>query len=309
MNVFLSNIIEQKKCHLVLLFILFFSNSYAISDTVKLYFQLSKYELSTDAKHTIDSLIYYEYIKTTDSLLIVGYADYLGTDTYNDTLSNKRADMVKDYLLRMGTPMKRIALCVGRGEVSRPVELPEGYAPDRRVDLIINPQLIKPQPTVPKPKIVSQPNKLSIKRIPDSTENGPKDFSSININELEIGETFVLNNIYFYTGMHTVKEESFPELRYLLQIMQEHSNLKIKIEGHVCCISPTAPDALDEGTLELALSTNRAKAIYFYLKESGIDAERMRFEGFGKTRPRVKKEVTEADAQANRRVEIRITDK
>jgi outer membrane protein OmpA-like peptidoglycan-associated protein len=87
--------------------------------------------------------------------------------------------------------------------------------------------------------------------------------------------------------------------------MRQNPNLKISIEGHVCCIKDT-PDALDIDTFEPQLSVNRAKAIYQYLTSRGIDTSRLSYIGYGRRRPMVDPELSEEDAEKNRRVEIRI---
>jgi outer membrane protein OmpA-like peptidoglycan-associated protein len=50
---------------------------------------------------------------------IVGYTDRLGTDSYNQRLSQRRAEVVKGYLVSKGVPASRLN-AIGRGE-SQPV--------------------------------------------------------------------------------------------------------------------------------------------------------------------------------------------
>jgi flagellar motor protein MotB len=54
------------------------------------------------------------------------------------------------------------------------------------------------------------------------------------------------------------------------------------------------------------LSTARAKAVYDYLVENGIEAKRMRYKGLAGQFPIVMPELSEADRTTNRRVEILI---
>jgi outer membrane protein OmpA-like peptidoglycan-associated protein len=51
------------------------------------------------------------------------------------------------------------------------------------------------------------------------------------------------------------------------------------------------------------VSEARAKAIYDYLVQKGIDAKRLRYRGMGNYFPKVNPEITEEDRIANRRVE------
>jgi outer membrane protein OmpA-like peptidoglycan-associated protein len=104
-----------------------------------------------------------------------------------------------------------------------------------------------------------------------------------------------------------MKPESMEALEKLYSVLKNNPNLKISIEGHVCCVRD-APDALDIDTYEPHLSVNRAKAIYNYLVEKGIDPGRLTYVGYGRRRPVIEVEQSEEDAEKNRRVEIRITD-
>src|SRR5690606_34824300 len=106
--------------------------------------------------------------------------------------------------------------------------------------------------------------------------------SNLDLSNVEVGQTIVLDKIYFHSGRHYVKDESLPELEKLYKVLVAYPELKIQIEGHVCCVN--AIDALDEDTFELALSVNRAKFIYQYLIRKGIDRRRLFFRGFGRSR-------------------------
>ncbi|MDZ7846643.1 MAG: OmpA family protein [Owenweeksia sp.] len=55
------------------------------------------------------------------------------------------------------------------------------------------------------------------------------------------------------------------------------------------------------------MSTDRARAVYDYLVEQGIAANRLSYEGFGDTKP-VASNDTEAGRAQNRRTEIRIVE-
>jgi len=74
------------------------------------------------------------------SIVVEGHTDSTGTDAKNDTLSQQRADSVKDYLVNRGVPSERITT---RGfGASHPVtsnDSAEGRANNRRVEIIIEP--------------------------------------------------------------------------------------------------------------------------------------------------------------------------
>lgn len=269
-----------------LMVLMFFNLPYSSAqDTVSIYFQLNKYALTSYNTQRVDSLLYHDIIKNNQRIMIVGYTDNLGTDDYNINLSKRRANTVKDYLAYMNIDTTMIYMCIGKGEVKRNIELPQGYATDRRVDIILN----YTQPTVK--KLQSSPTS-----------------KSYDVTNVPVGKTFILRNIHFLAERHVLTQASEPELENLYQTLIDYPTLKIRIEGHVCCIWG-APDALDIDTKENALSLNRAKYIYEYLVDKGIDSVRLEYLGLGRKRPLIPVERTEADRAKNRRVEIRILSK
>ncbi len=72
------------------------------------------------------------------NILVVGHTDNVGTDTYNLTLSEKRASSVADYLKSVGVTGSRLSI-QGRGETEPKVENDNdnGRQLNRRVELAI----------------------------------------------------------------------------------------------------------------------------------------------------------------------------
>lgn len=76
------------------------------------------------------------------NVVITGYADRLGNDNYNQKLSERRANAVKDYLVSKGVAADRLK-AVGKGEANPVVEcndknraaLIKCLEPNRRVDV------------------------------------------------------------------------------------------------------------------------------------------------------------------------------
>jgi len=76
--------------------------------------------LSDDAKRTLDGVAgQVTSLKSGFMLEIQGYTDSVGSENYNDGLSQRRAESVLRYLVSKGVPLFRIAI-VGLGE-SNPV--------------------------------------------------------------------------------------------------------------------------------------------------------------------------------------------
>jgi outer membrane protein OmpA-like peptidoglycan-associated protein len=87
--------------------------------------------------------------------------------------------------------------------------------------------------------------------------------------------------------------------------MSGNHNLRIRIEGHVCCVAAKL-DGLDYDTGTQDLSLQRAKFIYEYLIKNGISSDRMSYVGLGGANKIYPEELTPAQQTINRRVEIRI---
>jgi OOP family OmpA-OmpF porin len=101
-------------------------------------FDFDKSTIRRDAADTLDEAARILREEQQVSVSVDGHTDARGTDEYNQRLSERRADAVKDYLVRVGVGGGRLQ-AQGFGE-SRPVasnETEEGRAQNRRVELNI----------------------------------------------------------------------------------------------------------------------------------------------------------------------------
>lgn len=268
-------------------------------DTIHIRYDIGIPTLQPSDKRMLDSLV--RHIRNR-KLLIYSYADYLGTESPNQHLSDSRALEVKRYLLQRGIKPKQIMVCTGLGEVSGQGG-PEGNPRNRRTDIFIR-KVKKPPPPVAKAKPSRiKPAKPKVIMPPAKKESKPK-FTKIDIKRLKVNTTIRLKHIRFYTGKAVVMPGSSGEMENLYKVMTDNPNLKIKLEGHVCCC--VYPDGFFKNTPTWGLSVDRAKMIYQYLIDRGIAAERMQYEGFGRTRPIRDNERTQEEGEVNRRVEVRI---
>ena len=278
-------------------------------DTFRLYFDLNVANLSKNTEKKIDLLIYNDKIINGSTIMVIGYADFLGSEAYDKNLSMQRAKNVKEYLVKYGVDAEFIKVCLGKGKVEhRDMTDKDGNANDRRVDIVVNNQ-VRRYETVLKSAGSGTTTNGKNKKDTDTKKKNGNGSSGPDIKELtqlKAGETLLLKNVYFPPGSHYIKPESYETLEKLYRILNDNPKLKISIEGHVCCIHDV-PDALDIDTNEPVLSLNRAKAIFGYLVKKGIAEDRLQYIGFGKQHPIVTFERTEDDADKNRRVEIRIT--
>ncbi|GAB4248648.1 MAG: hypothetical protein Kow0079_00900 [Vicingaceae bacterium] len=138
---------------------------------------------------------------------------------------------------------------------------------------------------------------ININRKTDTT------YSKVKLEPIEIGKKSNLTNINFYGDSPKILPESEDALVMLTNFLKVNNNVNIEIEGHVN--GPHQRNSNDFKTL----SKKRAKAIRDYLVNNGISSERITFAGYGNSQMLFPEAVTEAQKKANRRVEIRITDK
>ena len=269
---------RNMKILLSLLLLAISGQAWSQEQTTRVYFDFDKHLVNAAAKAELDKFI--AAYQSGTQLTLKGYCDPIGTDGYNDRLSDQRTEAVQEYLLANGIPASAIILRKGFGE-REPVNgnrTAEERQENRRVDIIWS---------APPPPVAELKEK---------------------IDSVKVGETIRLQNINFYGGSHRFLPESMPALNELLEVMKSHPTLVIEIQGHICCFLG-AEDQPDYDANDRNLSSNRARAVYDYLVSNGIDASRMSHKGFAGTVPLVNPERTEADRTANRRVEVKIIKK
>jgi outer membrane protein OmpA-like peptidoglycan-associated protein len=70
---------------------------------------------------------------------IIGHTDNTGTDSFNNPLSEDRANSVKSYLLSQGVPGSRMTTAgMGRYQPIATNDTPDGRQQNRRVEVFIN---------------------------------------------------------------------------------------------------------------------------------------------------------------------------
>ena len=262
-------------------------------------FDFNKYDITTTAAARLDSIISSPTAKIKGlTLFMFGHCDSIGNNDYNDALSKKRVEAVKQYLLDRGLDLGTITEqhYLGKREPLSANTTEQGRLMNRRVELLF----ILP----PEEKVVEKPIEKPAEPVIE------KPLTKIILDTaVKAGTRIALQNLNFYGGTHTLLQQSMPVLEELLSIMQNNPGLVIAIEGHVCCI-PDKGDGVNFETGYANLSEMRAKTVYTYLIEKGIDANRISFKGFGHKNPIYPyPERTEQERVSNRRVEVRIISK
>jgi outer membrane protein OmpA-like peptidoglycan-associated protein len=120
----------------------------------------------------------------------------------------------------------------------------------------------------------------------------------IRLKKAKPGQTLRLENIKFVGDDIGFLPSSRASLLSLHKFMEENPTAKIEIGGHV-----NAPDMRNLPKLK-KLSKDRAKAVYDYLVEKGIEPSRIDYKGWGNSKMIYKKPLNEKQNEENRRVEV-----
>ena len=185
-----------------LLGLLFFHKNSAQKnvDTLRLFYVINEVQSQTNFSK-IDSLVKKLNAKNIQ-LKLFGYADYLHDNSYNQALSQKRADAVKNYLLKNHYAKVTVLLSKGMGEkFSKPLESREGEAFQRRVDVVLD-RVIPLNESDTRPVQIGKPL---------------EELEKVNLHELEKGQSMVLEGLSFIPGRHILLKESMPVLEKLLK--------------------------------------------------------------------------------------------
>ncbi len=120
-------------------------------------------------------------------------------------------------------------------------------------------------------------------------EGGPRSL----YDDLQAQGSVTTTAIRFDSGSAVIRPESTAMLASVAQMLKEHPDLRLRIEGH------TDSDGADDANL--TLSQQRARAVSAFLAERGIDASRLDAQGFGEGKP-VNDNATPEQKAQNRRV-------
>lgn len=119
------------------------------------------------------------------------------------------------------------------------------------------------------------------------------------IEPLGEGKSMQIDEIEFFPGSSEFLQTAEPKLRRLKDFLALNAGVKVEIQGHV--------HSNGENTFEAQkLSEARAKRVYHYLVENGIDKNRLTTVGYGNTKPIFPNAKFASEEQSNRRVEIKV---
>lgn len=131
------------------------------------------------------------------------------------------------------------------------------------------------------------------------SQNAPDSvyYIEIALQPISVNATIVLNNVFFDLNKYDLKPESAVELDNIVKLLKENPDIKVMISGHT--------DSTGREEDNKLLSARRAQAVVNYLVQNGIDARRLKSEGFGSSQP-IAPNTTEEGRARNRRTELKV---
>ena len=239
--------------------------SVSAQQKITVYFDFDQDVLNDNAVQLLDT---WSLIGNVEVTKIYGFCDWKGTNSYNDSLSMRRVKTIYNFLKEKNIKVRDNYEVRGFGE---DFEQSKKQSENRKVLIMYE---IKKDTVIPESPLQKK------------------------IRNSKTGDKITLENINFFNMSPRVLAKSKPVLYDLLCAMQDNPNLKIEIQGHVCC------QTTEQNT---ALSVSRARAIYNYLISQKINRKRLSYKGFGTTMPiHPIPEKNEVEEFENRRVEIMI---
>lgn len=115
---------------------------------------------------------------------------------------------------------------------------------------------------------------------------------------VKVGQTIRLRNLYFRADSTVLESKSYPVLDEVFAFLQKNKRLIVEIGGHTNGL-PEDEDYC------MQLSTSRAKEVVDYLLDKGLPEYRIKYKGYGKSKP-IASDKTPLGRQRNQRVEIKI---
>lgn len=129
---------------------------------------------------------------------------------------------------------------------------------------------------------------------PGLVQNAGCPLVQVTEKKLEIGD-----KVYFDTNAAVIQERSFALLDAIAKTLADHPEVEqVSVEGHT--------DNQGKPFKNLSLSKKRAAAVVKYLTDKGVDAKRLKSQGFGQDKPIASNDTEDGQGQ-NRRVEFVIT--
>lgn len=256
-------------------------------DTLHVYFETASSEIKEGDREFVRAWMQKH---SADSISMKAYCDSRGSTRYNDALALKRLNAV-------------------RGLLNVPPQWGEALGEREQLAAGTDAVALQQNRVV---RLLAFPKTKSSTMIVEEVLHTTSDFNSDFANRLlhpstskgDTARPVVLDGLQFQGGTDRFLPEGAEVLAQLLETMQLHAQLRIRITGHVCCVPVRSADGENILTGTKTLSVDRAMAVRSYLMEHGIEAQRIEVRGVGGSKPMYWPEYTERERQGNRRVEV-----
>ncbi len=313
--------------------------------STEVYFDFGEDELTLTSDSTLIAFLEALTVEPSLRIKITAHTDSIGSIKNNLALSKRRAENVKSFLVEKGFPDTLIRIShFGESKPTTSNQSEEGRQLNRRATVealekipmaylsgeVLNQESgkgIKADIVIHGKAYRDSFQTDSVGRfsryVPDNTVIGIDVFAEgfffdtrmtkveggklppleIKLPKAKKGESVDIKNLYFVGNKAVLLEASEPTLPKVLKFMELNPGLTVEIAGHVNF--PNRPP-VGEDTWEYKLSVSRAKMVYDYLLENGINQERIRYKGYGNAQMKYPYATSEEQMKFNRRVEIRV---
>jgi len=277
------------------------------------------------------------------SVRLEARTDSVGSPQYNLALANRRLNFVRNELIKRGVEEDRfIEFVFGEEEPLADNNSPEGRQANRSVRVVaglyspvrmISGRFVSdedgrgiggilytgsrhhndsfkidssgefsfPVPVVDNIFFIeffSREDRIKRKTYLNLNEINPS-FLTIPLKVLQIGETINFLDICFFGGSTKILPESEKALYRLLNLVSYLENHLFEIQGH-----SNFPNV--ESFMDCSVANARAKTIYNYLIENGIDSNRLEWKGYGNSDLVFSNPKTRSQHSQNRRVSVKV---
>lgn len=254
------------------------------------YYDLDKAKIRNDAEPVLNKIaelmVKYDFL----DLAVASHTDARASLEYNRNLSEKRAKAVKDHLSKFGIPENRVRIdWFGKEKLANDcgdgVPCPETkHQLNRRSELVL-------EAFADQNKDYDLPATLFGKDLCD--ENALFEEIQNEMNSIPA--------VYFDFDKSSIRAVHEKDLERVSLMMKKLKNLQLYLSGHT--------DQRGNEDYNLRLAERRAKAVLEYLVQRGVEANRIEYQWFGKSKPINDCGTipcTENMHQLNRRTELRL---
>ena len=218
---------------------------------------------------------------------IGGHTDKSGKAATNNLLSKKRAKWVYDYLLKNGIPADQITYKgYGHYKPAYTNRTKDGRAANRRIEV----------------KLLSK-NLGSLTVLVDETpahKDPTVNEAELQLEEIasyDLGTCVILEKVTFEPGKFIINDTNSAQLQDVILLMKNNPTIKLEIGGY------TDKSGIPEKNL--IISQDRAKSVFDYLTQNGVEAARLTYIGYGDAKP-IAPNKYRWGRDKNRRIELKL---